>query len=506
MVHDVAAARADARVRAGAARLSGARAAADRRLPRRRAADLRGADRHPARERESRCRAPAIWTRSSTPGTPGSWSSGSSGCIRRAPVPGWRMALQAAPVQPDDAARTGRLAAGGLYRPGVALVALSLRARAVRPERPGGSVRRAARPADDRRASGAVLPRHLQPLLRGSPRRHTYHVSGRGRAVALVPHAQFGVADLPADVRAGDPRRCSRARRRLRASGELLRARLLRAVPRDRLQLRQPADGRRGDLLLLQATARRPQAGRGRHARRASPTLPGPARIFDERSPAATATRTGILGLGEGAGAALGQGHALGPLLRAAAQAPRGRRRSIQDSVPVGEVTHKLKLGGNDEAGDLRLPRRLRPALRRRRPRRRRPAGRARRRSSRTTSGPSASACRRRPLPGLVIRGGEQRAAHSSAGHKFTLERHFDADGAYVLTSVQHTAPADGGLPLAATAEELVLREPASPASRRRCPFRPAADDAASRSSRGPRRPSSSARPARRSSPTSTAG
>ena len=52
----------------------------------------------------------------------------------------------------------------------------------------------------------------------------------------------------------------------LRAPGHVPPARLLRPVPRDRLRLRQPADGRGGHLLLLQARRRRPQDGRGQHA------------------------------------------------------------------------------------------------------------------------------------------------------------------------------------------------------------------------------------------------
>ena len=35
---------------------------------------------------------------------------------------------------------------------------------------------------------------------------------------------------------------------------------------------------------------------------------------------------------------------------------------------------------------------------------------------------------------------GEANCGHFTAGHRFTLERHFNADGDYVLGSVEHTA------------------------------------------------------------------
>ena len=44
-------------------------------------------------------------------------------------------------------------------------------------------------------------------------------------------------------------------------------------------------------------------------------------------------------------------------------------------------------------------------------------------------------------LPSLLIQGASQ-CRQFTSGHKFTLERHFNANGAYVLTSVQHSAAA----------------------------------------------------------------
>ena len=46
-------------------------------------------------------------------------------------------------------------------------------------------------------------------------------------------------------------------------------------------------------------------------------------------------------------------------------------------------------------------------------------------------------------LPGLVVRGGSN-CRQLTSGHKFTLEKHFNADGAYVLTSIRHTASGAG--------------------------------------------------------------
>ena len=123
--------------------------------------------------------------------------------------------------------------------------------------------------------------------------------------------------------------------------------RLLRAVPRDRLRLRQPADGRRGDLLLLQARGERPHDGRRRTPRRAIPTLPvkTSAHLRDRRRrdprrrPDHAWEKTQEL--------RSGKVHALGPLLRAAPQAPGGRQARSRTRVPPGRSSHKLKLGAN---------------------------------------------------------------------------------------------------------------------------------------------------------------
>jgi type VI secretion system secreted protein VgrG len=46
-------------------------------------------------------------------------------------------------------------------------------------------------------------------------------------------------------------------------------------------------------------------------------------------------------------------------------------------------------------------------------------------------------------LPSVVIQGGSN-CRNVVSGHKFTLERHFDANGQYVLTSIQHSARLTG--------------------------------------------------------------
>ena len=87
-------------------------------------------------------------------------------------------------------------------------------------------------------------------------------------AVALVPHADRRLPDLPGDDRPGHRqegvRRSRDGRLQVRADRQLPQVDLLRAVPRDRLQLRQPADGGGRHLLLLQAHRRPQHAGADR--------------------------------------------------------------------------------------------------------------------------------------------------------------------------------------------------------------------------------------------------
>ncbi|HEY1379356.1 MAG TPA: type VI secretion system tip protein TssI/VgrG, partial [Gemmataceae bacterium] len=112
--------------------------------------------------------------------------------------------------------------------------------------------------------------------------------------------------------------------------------------------------------------------------------------------------------------------------------------KPIADSVQVGQVTHKLKLGengkleiydypgeyaqrfdgvdkgGGDKAADLQ---------------------KVFEDNKRTT----AIRMEQETVPGLVIQGTGY-CRHFASGYKFTLERHFNADGPYLITGVTHVA------------------------------------------------------------------
>jgi type VI secretion system secreted protein VgrG len=116
--------------------------------------------------------------------------------------------------------------------------------------------------------------------------------------------------------------------------------------------------------------------------------------------------------------------------------------QTIQESVPVGKVAHKLKLpanaplelydfpgeyaqrfdgvdpSGGDRAGDLQKIFE----------------------DNKRTVG---IRMQEEALPGIEIRGGGN-CRHFVSGHKFTLQRHFNADGGYVLTGVEHSARISG--------------------------------------------------------------
>lgn len=112
------------------------------------------------------------------------------------------------------------------------------------------------------------------------------------------------------------------------------------------------------------------------------------------------------------------------------------------DSVPVGKVTHKLKVGGNErfELYDY-------------------PGGYAHRFDGIDKGGGEkagdlekifednkrtvAIRMQQEALPSLLIRGSGNCRPFVS-GHKFTLAKHFNADGPYVLTGVEHTATLSG--------------------------------------------------------------
>jgi type VI secretion system secreted protein VgrG len=112
------------------------------------------------------------------------------------------------------------------------------------------------------------------------------------------------------------------------------------------------------------------------------------------------------------------------------------------DSVAVGKVTHKLAVGGNDQLEVYHYPggyaqrfdgvdkngvvqaKELQQIL---------PDGQ---RTARLRMEREESAC--------IEVGGTSDCGQFSAGHKFTLERHFDADGSYLLTRVEHHAKLSG--------------------------------------------------------------
>ena len=130
----------------------------------------------------------------------------------------------------------------------------------------------------------------------------------------------------------------------------------------------------------------------------------------------------------------------LGLLLRAARHEPRGRQADRWSSVAVGTVTHKLKLGANCEPRDLRLPGPLRPAVRRRAM----AAATGRRRQNISSDSTRTVGIRMEEEDGrLAARGGRRAPADSSSpGTSSPSTRHFDGNGDYVLTGVQHLASA----------------------------------------------------------------
>jgi len=119
-------------------------------------------------------------------------------------------------------------------------------------------------------------------------------------------------------------------------------------------------------------------------------------------------------------------------------QQPLEAQKTIHEAVPVGKVTHKLKVadndklelydypgayaqrfdgvdpGGGDRAGDLK-------------------------KIFEDNTRVAKLRVEQEATESLEIRG-TSNCRQFTAGQKFTLERHFNADGAYVLTGVTHTA------------------------------------------------------------------
>ena len=131
------------------------------------------------------------------------------------------------------------------------------------------------------------MERLHQPLLPGSAGSPLHRLPRADGPLALVPHPHRRLPHLskpessrhhPEDFQGlGFSRFQAAPLRRFHDS------RLLRAVPRDGFQLRLPADGRRGHLLLLRAAGWQAHADSGERSRRAravSATRKPPATIF----------------------------------------------------------------------------------------------------------------------------------------------------------------------------------------------------------------------------------
>jgi type VI secretion system secreted protein VgrG len=117
-------------------------------------------------------------------------------------------------------------------------------------------------------------------------------------------------------------------------------------------------------------------------------------------------------------------------------------QRAIQDSVPVGTVTHKLNVGGNDRLLIHNYP-----------------GGYAQRFDGVDPGGgdragdlskifqdaerTAAIRMQQEALKSVEIRGAGN-CRQFIPGHKFALQRHFNADGSYVLATVRHVAQLTG--------------------------------------------------------------
>jgi type VI secretion system secreted protein VgrG len=110
----------------------------------------------------------------------------------------------------------------------------------------------------------------------------------------------------------------------------------------------------------------------------------------------------------------------------------------IQDSVQVGRVSHKLKVGGNDKLEIYDYPGEYAQRFDGIQP-----GGGDRaadlqkifQDNRRTTD----IRIQEEAVPSLTIQGASN-CRHFVSGHKFTLQRHFNADGQYVLTTIFHSA------------------------------------------------------------------
>ncbi len=112
--------------------------------------------------------------------------------------------------------------------------------------------------------------------------------------------------------------------------------------------------------------------------------------------------------------------------------------KTVPDSVPVGKVTHKLKVGGNDKLEIYDFPGAYAQRFDGIDPGGGDRAGdleKIFKDNARTTE----IRLQQEQTAAIRISGGGN-APQLTAGHKFTLDRHPDADGDYVLTEVVHNA------------------------------------------------------------------
>jgi len=116
--------------------------------------------------------------------------------------------------------------------------------------------------------------------------------------------------------------------------------------------------------------------------------------------------------------------------------------RTIIDSVEVGTVTHKLKVGGNDQMEIFDFPGEYAQRFDGIDPNGvERPSDLQKifQDNKRTV----AVRMEQEAVPGLIIQGSSN-CRNFTAGHKFTLDRHFNANGSYILTAVTHVARQGG--------------------------------------------------------------
>ena len=208
-----------------------------------------------------------------------------------------------------------------------------------------------------------------------------------------------------------------------------------RAVQRDRLRLPQRVLlEEEGIWFTFEHGDGRPRAGPRRRlgARARRGHVPVRRRETRPRRPAARAL------VGEDAGADLGEGHAARSPLRSSRTRTLEGTATILPAVQAGQVTHRLRLRRQRGPGALRLPGRVRGALRRR------GAGRS---SSRLAQAPARAAALRMEAEAaraVVVAGGST-CARSPRASSFGLAGHGDGDGRYLVTCVEHAASQPAG-------------------------------------------------------------